>query len=254
MWDLMSIDRYALCVGINQYASPNTLSGCVNDANDWAALLTKQGYSVTSLLDLDATRDNVLRTLTELVGILGYRDRLVFTFSGHGTSIPDYNGDEVDGKDEVIVTQELDYIADDDLRNIFSKKAFGSRIVMLSDSCHSGSVNRFVDLSTEKRTARYISPEYVGERAVPYATTKSTVGGAASVLISGCADDEYSYDAWFGNRPNGAFTRTAIDTFVYGQTIGSWHDEIRKRLPSQEYPQSPQLSASYYKSRWAALG
>ena len=35
--------KYALCIGINDYPGTDSdLSGCVNDANDWAAALTNE--------------------------------------------------------------------------------------------------------------------------------------------------------------------------------------------------------------------
>jgi len=46
----------ALCIGINDYPGTDSdLSGCVNDANDWAAVLKKRGFTVTMLLDRKAT-------------------------------------------------------------------------------------------------------------------------------------------------------------------------------------------------------
>ena len=36
----MAGERFALCVGVNDYEGPvSGLAGCVNDANDWAAAL-----------------------------------------------------------------------------------------------------------------------------------------------------------------------------------------------------------------------
>ena len=48
--------KYALCIGINDYpGTENDLSGCVNDANDWATALSKRGFATTKMLDKQAT-------------------------------------------------------------------------------------------------------------------------------------------------------------------------------------------------------
>lgn len=50
-------EKTALCIGINNYPGTGSdLAGCVNDAKDWGSALEDRGYSVTSMLDGDATR------------------------------------------------------------------------------------------------------------------------------------------------------------------------------------------------------
>lgn len=70
------------------------------------------------------------------------------------------------------------------------------------------------------------------------------------VLMSGCDDPEYSYDANYNGRPNGAFSRVALDTLIAlgVPTYKQWHKAIRGSLPSSTYPQSPQLQATTYQS------
>jgi len=60
--------KKALCVGINNYpGTSNDHNGCVNDANDWSALLQDYGFSVDILLDSKATRQNIKNALSDLV-------------------------------------------------------------------------------------------------------------------------------------------------------------------------------------------
>ena len=41
----------ALCIGINDYpGTDNDLSGCVNDAQDWAEELSRRGFTVPNCL------------------------------------------------------------------------------------------------------------------------------------------------------------------------------------------------------------
>jgi hypothetical protein len=267
----MSVQRppqsYGVCVGVNRYKDPSAnLSGCVNDAEDWADLLDLRGFSdVDVLTDEAATKEAVLAALRTAVGMLKYRDRLVFTFSGHGSWVPDRSGDEADGRDEVLVTHDLRYITDDDLDAIFKTAPYGTRIYVVSDSCHSGSVNRLFqgrpEVEEDAPEERFLSPAWLElapeqESLLYYswpAAARTFTGTNRSVLISGCDDHEYSYDAWFGDRPNGAFTYWALRTLRDGMTVKQWHAAIREELPSEEYPQSPQLVSAYHQRYWAAL-
>src|SRR3712207_6113336 len=139
--------KRALCVGINDYPGTNSdLSGCVNDANDWAQELQSRGYEVTTLLDREATRRALADALTSLVSTARAGDSLVFTFSGHGSWLPDDSGDEPDSRDEMLCPHDVSdeqYLMDDDLAAIFEQKPKNVNLYFISDSCHSGSVAKF---------------------------------------------------------------------------------------------------------------
>ena len=255
--------RYALCVGINAYPDPSArLSGCVNDALDWVTELESRGYhDTTLLLDRAATKAGILAGLAGMVGHARYGDRIAFTYSGHGSWVPDVSGDEADRRDEVLCAYDYTdggFVSDDDLHAVFSRKRFGVRAYIISDSCHSGTVSRFAAAAGRPR---FLSPTSFltdldeatavrWERVTPRAAPRP-----GAVLLSGCADTEYSYDAVFNGRPNGAMTRVAIDT-LRGNPVSmkSWHMAIRRRLPSAEYPQSPQLGATSWQQRHQPLG
>ena len=71
--------------------------------------------------------------------------------------------------------------------------------------------------------------------------------------MSGCQDTEYSYDAWFMGRPNGAFTFVALKALAglpASATYRDWHAAVRKKLPSQQYPQSPNLYGTSSMKKW----
>jgi hypothetical protein len=254
--------KLALCVGINYPGTSAELSGCVNDATDWQELLGTQGYEPSIILDNDATKDAILLELERLVAELGYGDRLVFTYSGHGTWVPDENGDEPDLRDEAVCAVDLwegGLIIDDELDAIFKNRTFGSHILMLSDTCHSGSVTRFADVTAETPvhgTPKFIPPSLIS--AAPKDMTeplqvRRIKPPSAAALISGCGDAEYSYDTSFQGRANGAFTRVAIDCYDPGINLGDWFDVIRCSLPSITYPQSPQLTTTSYRKYDYAL-
>ncbi len=257
-------DKRAVCVGINYPGTSAQLSGCVNDANDWETLLSGAGYQVTKLLDASATKAAIIGTLREEVSRLGWGDKLVFTYSGHGTWLPDRNGDEIDGRDEALCPIDFmrgNLITDDELNELFGSYPTGSSILLLSDSCHSGTLARSLAAPMSfEGTPRFQSPavfmdDLTEERAADIELAADVKGPRKTTsLISGCADAEYSYDAWFGSRANGAMTRAAIDSYRSGISLSAWYKAIRAKLPSNAYPQTPQLtSASLYRKYSRAL-
>ena len=57
--------KLALCIGINNYPGTGMdLAGCVNDANDWAALLASRGFQVDTLLDAQMMADMIAYLMT----------------------------------------------------------------------------------------------------------------------------------------------------------------------------------------------
>ena len=113
----------ALCVGINNYPGTNMdLAGCVNDANDWRELLERRGYLVDALLDREATRARIVEALKTAIGQATDTDCLVFTFSGHGSWLPDDDRDEPDARDEMMCPYDVmkeQYLLDDELHDLF---------------------------------------------------------------------------------------------------------------------------------------
>lgn len=269
--------KRALCIGINDYPGvENDLSGCVNDAMDWRKTLMARGFEVTLLLNADATKAGIVQAMHQLIEPAKKGDSLVITFSGHGTFVPDESGDEPDGQDEGFCPYDINdeqILLDDEVHELFSMRAKGVKIVMLSDCCHSGSIVRWAGPDPEATAspkARFLPPSAwlpknklptsgSGEvvRQVPRSSKPKSLQTSGDLLISGCRDTEFSYDTQFGGRDNGAFTYYALKTLATlpaGTSYAAWFQAIRKRLPSQNYPQSPQLLGAKSSQGWAALG
>lgn len=265
--------RLALVIGTNYPGTSFQLAGCVNDAHDWNELLEARGFDTHLLLDDQATRDEILAALEQLTYPLGRGDLLVVTYSGHGTWVPDSSGDEADNRDEAICPTDLrqaGVITDDDLYNIFSARTYGSHIAMISDSCFSGTLARLLPPLTPKpdhHAVRFLPPEQwvgpdVGLDARWFTASKTPARGrmrSGALVLTGCGENEYSYDANFGGRPNGAFTRVAIDALSQFDAAlevryRDWWKAIRGRLPSVDYPQSPQLDGTTSQKNQVAFG
>jgi hypothetical protein len=268
--------KFALCIGINDYPGTGSdLHGCVNDAHDWAEALKDRGFDVAQLLNREATRQGVLDGIKAALAKADAGDRVVIQYSGHGSFVDDVDGDESDGTDECLCPWDVarkGEITDDTLFDLYSRRQPGVRLVMISDSCHSGSVAKFAPITTPptakgrgapQRKVRFLPPENFlkGKRLSHLGTRRgrrvsSPPGRHAALLLAGCQDTEYSYDAYFQGRPNGAFTYVALrELRKLGKqaTYGTWHKAIRAALPSQQYPQSPNLFGSRSMKSWEAL-
>jgi hypothetical protein len=262
--------KAALCIGINDYPGvDHDLRGCVNDANDWAAALASRGFAVTMLLDSQATKAALVDGFRNLISAAKPGDTVAISFSGHGTLVPDASGDEIDGYDEALCPYDIQSgraLLDDEIHQIFAERARGVRLILLSDSCHSGTVTRNAPADPAADDAARIRflpltswlPEEEWPRGAagkPLATLPvqqvfspfvQLVSAQGDVLMAGCEEgpDHFSYDARFNNRCNGAFTYYALrtlSTLPAGATYRDWHSAIRRSLPSTNYPQKPQL-------------
>ena len=94
-------DYYAIVIGINQYCESQNSKACkkqgqwtslrtaVNDAKTVSELLhEKYGFTVKTLLDEEATRENILKTFEAYQEQLDENDNLLIFYAGHGTSDP----------------------------------------------------------------------------------------------------------------------------------------------------------------------
>jgi hypothetical protein len=268
--------KHALCIGINNYPGTHMdLSGCVNDAKDWSAELASRGFKVTQLIDSAATKAAMVDGFKTVIGEAAGGDTVVITFSGHGTYVPDLNGDEIDGLDEALCPHDIQTgggaLLDDEVHTLFAARKPGVRLVLISDSCHSGTVTRAAldpDVTDDVPRPRFLPmgnwmpadqlPR--GSSGKPLTSVRVTSGaspfasamdrGASDLLLAGCKEGPnfFSYDARIQGRPTGAFTYYALKTLKIlpaGATYADWHAAITpKYLPSVTYPQSPQIVGS----------
>ncbi len=269
----------ALHIGLNSVSDAaysgwsGPLAACEFDANDMAELAKSRGMKSTVLLTKKATRANALAGLRSAARTLKAGDLFLLTYSGHGGQVPDVNGDEPDKKDETWCLFDGQLI-DDELYFELSKFRAGVRILVLSDSCHSGSVTRELPPPPPPPGQRVkLMPDAVARRVytehqafydklqqlVIEATAKSIVDpdaalaaltqiGAAAhasalvgsfrpavVLISGCQDNQTSMDG----EHNGAFTEALLKVWNQGKFRGNYdalHTRVRAALPASQSP------------------
>lgn len=247
------------------------LAACEFDANDMAALAKGKGMKPTVLLTKKATRAALLSGMRAAAKTLKAGDLFFLTYSGHGGQVPDRNKDEPDRKDETWCLYDGQLI-DDELYLELSRFAAGVRILVLSDSCHSGSVTRErTPPPPPPGTRAKLMPEAVGQRVYaanqafydklqaavareakvvdpdaalaqvavtgPAATATALVGTfkPAVLLISGCMDNQSSLDG----EHNGLFTEKLLKVWNQGKFAGSYasfHARIRAAMPASQSP------------------
>ena len=256
--------KKALCVGINDYpfGDENDLQGCVNDANDWAALLKNhfQFTDVKQLLNGEATKANIIAGLKGLLAGAVAGDILVFTNASHGTYLADTDGDE-DKFDEAICPYDTDsnLLVDDELRNLFKNIPKDVQLSVISDSCHSGSVTRV--MVNEYRRNRQLNPRVFGGKELAPEQLRAARGkkekypesGMKEILLSGCKSNQTSADAYINNDYHGAMSYHAIKAITdanYNLTYADLQKRVVSMLEEENYDQVPQLEGKdEFKSR-----
>ncbi|MBL7807822.1 MAG: caspase family protein [Saprospiraceae bacterium] len=155
--------KIALIVAVGDYPESSGWQK-INAQNDVVLItntLLRQGFkagNITQVVDKDASREEILKTLRKTVKSLKPGDVFLFQFSGHGQQVADDNGDEYDGFDEAIVPynspmkyqkdgyQGGNLIRDEELGALLdeARKKIGpsGNVLVILDSCHSGTGTR----------------------------------------------------------------------------------------------------------------
>lgn len=138
---------WGLLVGL-EFVDPNVDNrssefkfGCKGVSHDLAVmenLLTQKGYSVKVLKNQQATSKEILKSMVGIKNKMKAGDIFTFYYSGHGGSKHDFDGDELDdNQDETLIVYDRDLI-DDELNAVWTQFPENVRILMISDSCNSG--------------------------------------------------------------------------------------------------------------------
>ncbi len=155
-----AVDR-ALLVGVGEYQLEKyNLPGIDLDLAMMQQTAELMGFSEIKVLkDQQATLNNVINTINSfLINGVQEDDRVLFYYSGHGTQVPDYSGDEhQDGVDEVLTMHNmaltskqgrrtLNNVLLDDEFNALLKRIPSKNVLVLIDACHSGTATRGIRL------------------------------------------------------------------------------------------------------------
>jgi hypothetical protein len=242
--------KKALLIGINYLRDPNNqLYGCINDAiqirNYLIDVLGYKEEDITLLRDdmpdLLPTGKRIITELIKLVNDSFNCSELFFHYSGHGTNIADTNGDEIDGRDECIVPSDYKsgIITDDLLFEII--KGVRCRLIVLMDSCHSGSVLDLQNSYSYDYTKKDVSFEQ---------NSRKEINNPNIIMFSGCRDTEYSMDSYFDkyNMPMGVLTHSVIEIMRKNKVrplgVYDFYCQLCEYIKSKNYPQRSLCSIS----------
>ena len=265
----MDIKSYSIHIGVNR-VDPAHYQGwdgallcCENDAIFYKSVAEKAGFSQTySLLSSDnnhlPTTSNLSALLKQSSNDLKEGDLLFLSYSGHGGTVPDENNDEGDGADETWCLQDRQFL-DDELFEHFRLFKPGVRIIVISDSCHSGTVTKDIPTANEIALEQEVEAVYkkmnlrsrMAPRAVSfaaYAKNRDTYLSAAKkaivkpeeikasvLLMAACQDNEKAAE-W---TEYGLFTTTFKKIVELNKEFNHYEDlfsKIKVDIPSIQNP------------------
>lgn len=250
--------KHALLVGISDYGNamedPNkwaNISGA-NDVMLLSPLFSEHGYTVTSLVDSQATHAGITKALSELANESKKGDLVYIHFSMHGQPFEDLNGDEEDGWDEALIPVDAamlyaegiyegkNHLLDDELEVYFndirSKIGPEGHLYVILDACHSGTASRGDDdhiRGTREgftRSGKNYTPDRTQETN-DYFTVATTKGQSPVTFIEACRSYQVNREVrdvetntWYGSLSY--YIAQAIND---NQTVGSdeWIEAIK---------------------------
>lgn len=222
----------SLHIGLNKidskhYGTEGLLKGAVFDAKYMKTTAVESSFSRIQLCCTPETTTR--KTIIGAIELAGKElidgDTFLVTYSGHGGRLPNLNGDiESNDEDQTWCLYDGQLI-DDELKALWKCFAKGVRIIIVSDSCFAGSINKWNGSLLQKNL---LSRKKVFDDEVLlniYQKHKAFYDGilmkqnipdkdivAGILLISSCRDTEVSIDGDL----NGAFTASFKKAFREG--------------------------------------
>ena len=255
------MNRKALIVAINAYPTC-PLRGCINDGNRNAnELVNNYGFDATNvrlLFDERATTAAVLDRLGWLCQGAEPGDLLAFLESRHGALFPtrDANGN-VDRLNAVACYYDFDWtpermVSHTQFVEIFSKLPRGMKLFWLSDSCHSGAIDREMPRSRRIMTPKSFPIPHDVEWGIRAARAKGhghdaairefVASGFDVAFVPGCKPEETSSDTEVDGVPCGALTHyfwDASHALPPDGSVKAITDLARENLGKDGYEQHP---------------
>jgi len=230
--------KKALLIGINYNNTSSQLRGCINDAKSIEQFLKTKNFSdikfLTDDTEIKPTRFNILNEIKNILQTSNKNDSIFIFYSGHGSYTIDRNGDELDGRDELLVPLDFKYIVDDELKSLID--AYGkpdTNVVALFDCCNSGTA-----LDLKYQLFENLNYDNITDNPA------NTETSCNILLLSGCRDEQLSFETVIDNKVQGLMTRAFLDTIGSNNDI-TWRNllkQMREKLKTQSY-QIPQLSS-----------
>lgn len=229
---------HSLHIGLNKVNPKNyagwdgKLTGCINDAKYMKSVIKATGFSEL-LTDKKATYENFEKALLYIAQLSTNSDKTFITFSGHGASVPDRNGDETDKLDETICLYN-GMVLDDTFSRLLD--IISGKIYVFSDSCHSGTNTKEMLYGIPKGKAKVIKDIDMSKVVVKSAGVLSNKNPNI-LAIGACQDNQVSYDL----GKHGAFTESIIKIYEKEKKI-NYENLVKKSIETLQGSQTPKLN------------
>jgi len=254
--------KRALLVGISDYGNtmedPNkwaNISGA-NDIELLTPLFKEQGFSITSLVDGQATHVGITKAFQRLIKDSKKGDLVYVHFSMHGQPFEDLNGDEEDGWDEALIPVDAqmqysegvyegdNHLLDDELEIYFDKlrSKIGStgQLYVILDACHSGTASRGDDDHVRgtregftRSEEKYYTPDQTAETN-DYFTVSTKDGQSPVTFIEACRSYQVNKEVrdvntntWYGSLSY-YIARSMKDNAI--DASGKWIDAVKNGM------------------------
>lgn len=159
-----------LIIGIDAYEHVRQLKGSVADARDIDGSLRSMGTSdITTLVDGQANRVNILQNISSLVQRTKANDLIILSIAGHGAQEPEtVKGSEPDGMQDVFLLPGFEPTPDGSRQRILGSEfnhfirqfeLRGARVLFVADTCHGGGMAREIDPRAAEMSFRQV-PHY----------------------------------------------------------------------------------------------
>lgn len=199
----------ALIFGCDDYeAGISPLVGCVNDMNNVRDLLVdKMGVDAKHICAMpNPTKSKLMEGfdwLIEATKNKGFSTAFVY-FSGHGSHVTDVSGDEIDNRDETIVTTDGALITDDEINAyLVDNLKSGTKLVGVFDTCHSGTM---LDCKYSVEIANSENDGTTSSVQIQNTGLTSTQSGIDVVTLCSSRDAQVSLAGFYGGEPSSLFT------------------------------------------------
>ena len=260
----------SLHIGLNRvdrkhYAGWNgELRSAETDANAMSATAARAGMQPQLLLSENATRAKVLSSIRAAAKGLASGDMFFLTFSGMGGQMPDQSSGEEPDQDQTWCLYDAQLI-DDEITLELSRFLPDVRILVLSDSCHSGTVTRAVPSAMAPSSDEFLETRLklmpvpvtlatYREHQVFYDRLQMDVSRAfrklrpgvtraevasdfrsAVIMVTGCQDNQIAIEGPGG----GLFTHHVLTAYDEGRFRGSYarlFSQVKAAMPPTQTP------------------
>lgn len=197
--------------------------GAVHDARLNEAKMAENGVVSLTLLNEQATAPNIMAAIIAVGKSLPDNGFLFVNFSGHGTQVPDKNGDEPDGLDEALCAADA-LLLDDVVAAGLAQLPESLNVVMDVDACTSGSSFR------GRAMARSL------HRSFKALDIKCNI-----LYIGACEDGEVSW----GSDDGGVSTNIKWKVHTRGMTYADWFTARYEAMPDDQKPVMVEYGESF---------